>query len=96
MSEQPDRVAMVSDLAALEERLEQRFDQRLDQRLDERLGKSSLDERLGKFSEEIRRHFDMVAEQMRDDMKVFADATAHHTAVLDNHEARLKTLERKR
>jgi hypothetical protein len=75
MSEPPDRVAMVSDLNALEKR---------------------FDERLRTLSEDIRRYFHMVAEQMRDDVKGLADGTAHHTMVFDDHEARLKRLEKAR
>jgi hypothetical protein len=89
-----DRAAKVSDLEALERRLDERLEAQSEQlmrHVDERLNM-----RLGAQSEEIRRHFDMVAEQMRDDVKGLADGTAHHTMVLDDHEARLKKIERRR
>jgi phage protein U len=46
--------------------------------------------------ETTRRHFDMMVERMADSVKVVAEATAHHATRLDNHEKRLKRLERPR
>jgi hypothetical protein len=46
--------------------------------------------------ETTRRHFDMMAERMADSVKIVAEATAHHTTRIDNHEKRLKRLERPR
>ena len=44
--------------------------------------------------ETTRRRFDVMVEKMRDSVKIVAEATAHHTVRLDNHEKRLKRLER--
>ncbi|MDQ3068725.1 MAG: hypothetical protein M3R55_03225 [Acidobacteriota bacterium] len=45
---------------------------------------------------ETRRHFDVVAEQLRDYVKVLADGMARNTERLDQHDTRLGTLERAR
>ena len=47
-------------------------------------------------SEATRRHFDIMAEKMRDSMKIVAEATAHQAVRIDDHEQRLKRLERPR
>ena len=44
---------------------------------------------------ETRRHFDIVAESLRDDLRIFADAIGLHSERLDGHEIRLSTLERR-
>jgi hypothetical protein len=46
--------------------------------------------------ETTRRHFDVMVEKMSDSVRIVAEATAHHTVRLDNHEKRLKRLERPR
>lgn len=46
--------------------------------------------------ETTRRHFDIMAERMADSVKIVAEATAHHATRIDNHEKRLKQLERPR
>ena len=43
-----------------------------------------------------RRHFDIMAERVADSVKVVAEATAHQSTLIDNHERRLKRLERPR
>jgi hypothetical protein len=43
-----------------------------------------------------RRHFDVVAEKINDSVKIVAEATAHHAVRIDDHEKRLKRLERPR
>ena len=43
-----------------------------------------------------RRHFDIVAEKMAESVKIVAEATAHHTLRIDDHDKRLKRLERPR
>jgi hypothetical protein len=47
-------------------------------------------------AETTRRHFDIVAENMGDRVKVVADGVAHHTTVLDDHENRLHEIEKQR
>jgi Skp family chaperone for outer membrane proteins len=43
--------------------------------------------------ETTRRHFDVVAEQFKDYVKVLADGTARNTERLDDHDQRLTALE---
>ena len=91
MAGDKDRVAMLSDLEALEARLEARFDVRLDEHL-----KGHLAEVRAMIAEEgvtTRRHFDMMVERMTDLIKPIADGVAHHSRVLDDHESRLQQLE---
>jgi len=44
---------------------------------------------------ETRRHFDVVAESLHDDLRIFADEIARHTERLDHHEVRIVRLERR-
>ena len=46
--------------------------------------------------EATRRHFDIVAEQLKDIVKVVAEGTARNTGRLDDHEIRLTRVERKK
>jgi hypothetical protein len=46
--------------------------------------------------ETTRRHFDIVAEQFRESVKVLADGTARNTERLDDHDKRLTALEQPR
>jgi hypothetical protein len=46
--------------------------------------------------ETTRRHFNIMAETVVDSVKVVADATADHTVRINDHETRLKRLERPR
>ena len=94
MSGEHDRVAMLSDLHALEQRLEARFDGRLEDRL-----KQTLEEVRKMISDEgvtTRRHFDIMVERMSEMMKPIAEAVGHHSSVLDDHESRLQQLEHPR
>ena len=43
-----------------------------------------------------RRHFDILAESVRDSVKIVAEVNAHHASRLNNHETRLKVLEKNR
>lgn len=43
--------------------------------------------------ETIRRHFDVMVEQVNDAVKVVADGTARNTERLDDHETRIKAIE---
>jgi archaellum component FlaC len=47
-------------------------------------------------AEATRRHFDIVAEQMKDIVKVVAEGTARNTERLDDHETRLTKIENTR
>ena len=55
-----------------------------------------LVERIVQEGETTRRHFDIMVERMNDIAKVVAEGVVHHTTVLDDHEHRIKTLERHR
>jgi phage protein U len=46
--------------------------------------------------ETTRRHFDIMVEKVNDSVKLVAEATAHNTSRLADHERRLTTLERPR
>jgi hypothetical protein len=46
--------------------------------------------------ETTRRHFDIVAEQFKEYVRVLADGTARHTERLDDHDKRLTALEQPR
>jgi len=45
---------------------------------------------------EFRGNFQMLAEQMRDSVAIVAEGTAHNTSRLDDHEGRLKAIEKLR
>jgi hypothetical protein len=46
--------------------------------------------------ETTRRHFDIVAESIRDSVQIVAEGNAHHSSRLDNHETRITRLEKRR
>jgi hypothetical protein len=48
---------------------------------------------IARSAEETRRHFDVVAESLRDDFRIFAEAIAAQTERLDGHQARIIRLE---
>jgi hypothetical protein len=52
-----------------------------------------LEARMGEEHVETRRHFDVVAEQLRTEMKLIVEGCY---ARLDNHERRIQTLEKRR
>ena len=74
------------------DRMDRRFD-RLEKEL--RADIARLAEENKRHFEEARTHFDMVAESLRDDMRLFADAIVGHSGRLDQHHSRLTRLERR-
>jgi hypothetical protein len=88
MSEDVERVvtesmlnsALTSALNDLETRLETRISERLEKRIIEE-------------GETTRRHFDIMVEKVNESVKLVAEVTAHHSTVLDDHEARLQKQE---
>jgi hypothetical protein len=50
---------------------------------------------ISRSAEETRRHFDIVAESLRDDFRIFADGIAGLSERLDKHEIRIARLERR-
>jgi len=70
--------------------------------------KKSMDRRLGRIERtmvtkkdlaravaEMRHHFEMVAESMRDDLRIFADAIGLHSERLRQHDTRITRLEQR-
>lgn len=55
-----------------------------------------LVDRIVEQEETTRRHFDIMVERVNDTVKVVAEGVVHHTTVLDDHERRIKSLERRR
>jgi len=94
MSEEPDPVvtesmlksALTSALSDLETRLENRLETRITERLEKRITEEA---------ETTRRHFDIMIEKVNESVKLVAEVTAHHSTVLDDHEARLQKQERR-
>jgi DNA anti-recombination protein RmuC len=111
MSDELDRVAMVSDLKALERRISDELDKRIDHVSDElgkridhvsdELGKridhvsDELNKRIVQEGETIRRHFDIMVERVESAVKLVAEVNTHHASVLDDHESRLQRIEKR-
>lgn len=47
-------------------------------------------------ADDSRRYFQILTEQIRDSVKLVAEATSHNTSRLDDHEQRLTTLQKSR
>jgi len=77
--------------------VDRRFDA-VDRRF-ERVERSIVDLRvelraeIARSAEETRRHFDVVVESLRDDLRIFADAIGLQTDRLNRHETRITALE---
>ncbi|HEX6464786.1 MAG TPA: hypothetical protein VFZ98_10045 [Vicinamibacterales bacterium] len=74
------------------------FKKSTDMRFDElqaqmRVQSASVRRAIAKQSEEDRRYFKMLAEDVRDSVRVVAEGTAHNTTLLSDHEKRLRKLE---
>ena len=84
----------------LKRSMDSRF-KRVDQRLEAAMRglrqemRKRSEETRGYF-EETRRHFDVVAESLHDDFRLFAEAIRADSERLDDHEVRLRRLERPR
>jgi hypothetical protein len=92
-----DRVARVSDVKAATESLRaemQAMRAELVGRIDGVEGR--LVQAIREDGEQTRRHVATVMGQMHDSLKTIADAIAHNTAILENHDKRLKKLEKAR
>jgi hypothetical protein len=86
-------------ISQLKRSTDRRFDhlkRSTDLRFD-RLGREMRQMRreIRQLSEDTRRHFDVVAESLRDDLRIFADAIGLHSERLDGHEIRLSKVERR-
>ena len=69
------------------------IDERL-ARIDERFDR--VDAGITKSGDDSRRYFLTLTEQIQDLVKMVADGVAHNSSRLDNHEKRLKALEKPR
>jgi hypothetical protein len=93
MSDEGDRVAMVSDLTTLQQRLDQRIAEVAEAT---RRQFGALEQRIAEEGETTRRHFDIMVERVESSVKLVAEVNAHHSSVLSNHEIRLQTIEKRR
>ena len=57
--------------------------------------KAELLEEIRRSEAETRRHMDMIAESIRDDLRLFADAIGLHSERLNRHDARIDRLEQR-
>ena len=58
-------------------------------------GHAELLEEIRRSEAETRRHMDMIAESIRDDLRLFADAIGLHSERLNRHDTRLDRLEQR-
>jgi hypothetical protein len=79
MSDEHDRVALLSDLRVLESGLVKRL--------------TEVNAEIVSEGEKTRRHFDVVAERLESLVKLVAEVNSHHATVLDDHEHRLQNIE---
>jgi chromosome segregation ATPase len=95
-----ERFARVDErFARVDERFD-RVDERFD-RVDEELTAmraefAAVRADIKQSAEDTRRYFQILSEDMRDGVKRVAEVTAHNSSRLDDHERRLKTLEKPR
>jgi hypothetical protein len=61
--------------------------------LEDRLEKR-LEKRIAEEGTLTRAHFDIMVEKVHDSVRLVAEVSAHHAAILDNHEARLQKVEK--
>ena len=88
----PSREPMTID--QLKRHLDRRFD-RLERKKADKTEVRQLRAEIARSARETRQHMDMVAESLRDDLRIFADAIAGHSDCLDGHEGRITRLERR-
>jgi uncharacterized protein involved in exopolysaccharide biosynthesis len=74
-------------------RVEQRFD-RIDRRFEAE--SSRLRQEIREQEETTRRHFDVVVESLRDDLRLFVEAIRSQSERLGDHEVRLRRLGQRR
>ena len=107
MAEEPDRAAMLSDLTAVETAMRSDLgalrsdvtDLRSDftaLRSDVAALEKRLEARMTAEHEETRRHFNIMVEKVEATVKLVVEVNAHHGIILDDHENRLKKIERRR
>lgn len=85
MVEEPDRVAQLSDIRRLENELKALIAQQ----------EERTERRIVEQGETTRRYFDIMVEKVEASVKLVAEVTAHHSGVLDEHESRLTSIEKR-
>jgi len=96
MSEEHDRVAMVSDLRVVVKQLDTRISEEaaaLEKRISEE--SAALEKRISEEGAAMRTHFDVMVERVESAVKLVAEVNSHHSTILDDHEARLQKTERR-
>jgi len=93
-----DPLVRRSDLAAVHDGLSGRIDV-LSERVDilsDRMTyvESALTQRIAEEGAATRRHFNVMVERVEAAVKIVAEVNLHHDVVLDDHEARLKRIEK--
>jgi HSP20 family molecular chaperone IbpA len=81
------------------DRMDERFD-RMDERLDrmdERFDRmeARFETRIREEGETTRRHFDVMVEKVEAAVKIVAEGHGHLQTIVDNHETRLQSLEKR-
>jgi hypothetical protein len=87
----------------LKRTMDRRFDRadRSDQRrftaVDAKIAAANAEllEEIRRSEAETRRHMDVIAESIRDDLRIFADAIGLHSERLNRHDARIGRLEQR-
>jgi hypothetical protein len=54
-----------------------------------------LEKRISEEGATTRTHFDVMVERVESAVKLVAEVSSHHSAILDDHEARLQKIERR-
>ena len=57
--------------------------------------RTELREEIRQSAEETRLHMEMIAESIRDDLRIFADAIGLHSERLNRHDTRISRLEQR-
>jgi len=57
--------------------------------------RTELRDEIARSAAETRRHMDVIAESLRDDLRLFADAIGLHDARLNQHHTRIQRLEQR-
>ncbi|MGH9410887.1 MAG: hypothetical protein ACRD1V_15705 [Vicinamibacterales bacterium] len=96
MSDAVDRTAMVSDVTAASSDLRAEMgSMKSDLRAEMAAMRSELRADIKREGRTTRRHFNVMVEKVEAAVKIVAEVNAHHGTVLDDHEARLKSIEKR-
>jgi archaellum component FlaC len=92
-----DRFATIDDrFATIDDRFKKVDDEFAKVRAEITMSAETIRAEIKREGETTRRHFDIMVEKISDSVKIVAEATAHNSSRLDDHDARLKRLERPR